>query len=672
MKGSTAARIGIEIGAAFSGNFKAVFGAANGEVTKIGSAIKGLEARQKELNAVIKEQERLGAKGSPLKALYSQQEIDGITRKIARLRAEQERLTAANAGMQRGKSMMADAGMALGAVTAAAATLGAPIIQAASFETAMLGVAKQVEGTRDASGKLTQVYFDMAKQVQLLGREIPIATNEIAEMVAAGARMGVAKDELIQFTRTASMMAEAFELPAGELAEQMGKIAGLYKIPIPAIGALADTINYLDDNAISKGGDIVDFLTRVGGVAGAIKITDKEMAALGSTLLTLGERTETASTATNAMFQKFAAADKGTKSFKEAMQELGLATADVQKGMQQDSMGTMLKVLDAVAKLDPEKRLGVLVDLVGLEHSDTLSKLATNTGELRKQLGLANSEMANGSMQREFAARLETTNAQWTIMKNRVTEVSVNLGSMLLPSINQVMGVIGRVTGSVSAFVAENKVLVGNVLAVVGTLGGLFAATKLVALGFGAALFAFNALKLAMLTNPIGLALTALTVAGVLLWKNWDAIKGGLVAIWETIRDTAIGAFNTLKAKVGEVIDWLAEKTAWIFQTVDKIKSAASSIGDGIGGAWSGAKSWVGLGPSAPAGTSAAAPAGVAAVPASAGNRSTTSTSINAPITINGATDPAATARAVRAELDKRERERAAARRGQLTDALGN
>lgn len=671
MKGTTAARIGIEIGAAFSGGFKTVFGAANGEVQKIGSSIKALESRQKELNAVIKEQEKLGANGSPLKVLYSQQEIDGITRKIAKLRTEQERLIAVGAGMQRGKSMMGSAGMALGAVTAAAATMGAPIVQAASFETAMLGVAKQVDGARDASGKLTNVYRDMAKEVQALGREIPIATNDLAAMVAAGARMGVAKDQLIQFTRTASMMSEAFELPAAELAEQMGKIAGLYKIPIPAIGALADTINYLDDNAISKGGDIIEFMSRVGGVAGAIKITDKEVAALGSTLLTLGERTETAGTATNAMFQKFAAADKGTKKFKEAMKEIGLATADVQKGMQQDSMGTMLKVLDAVGKLPAEQRLGVLTELVGLEHSDTLAKLATNTGELRKQLGLANSEMAKGSMQREFAARLETTNAQWTIMKNRVTEVSVNLGSVLLPAVNQVLGSIGSVTSSVAAFVTENQTLVGNVLAVAGTLVGLFAATKLVTFGFGAVLFAFNALRLAMLTNPIGIALTALTVAGVLLWKNWEGVKGGMVAIWETIRDTAISAFNALKAKVGEIIDWLAEKTAWVFQTVDKVKAAAGSLGDSIGSAWSGAKGLVGMGPGAPA-AGAAAAAGVAAVPASGGNSATANTSINAPITINGATDPAATARAVRAELDKRERERAAARRGQLTDALGN
>lgn len=958
MKGSTAARIGIEIGAAFSGNFKSVFGAASGEVQKIGAAaaqansklssikafekltadtkqagyawqaakqnldqltrstaqygeqikrsgeaLKAAQAEQKRTAQAVafhretlaraqaemangkptadakarlvqlreelkksqqahqesgeavkkhgqelrnaeksaqaqssaiakakdsteragaafsKSRERLGEmraeldkSGVSTKDLATQQQA--LQRQLDATAARMKKVGDAQAGMQRGKTMMADAGMALGAVTAAAATAGAPIVQAARFETAMLGVAKQVEGARDESGKLTSVYYNMAKQVQQLGREIPIATNELAAMVAAGSRMGVAKDELIQFTRTAAMMAEAFELPAAELADQMGKIAGLYKIPIPAIGALADTINYLDDNAISKGGDIIDFMTRVGGVASAIKITDKEMAALGSTLLTLGERTETASTATNAMFQKFAAADKGTKKFKSAMKEIGLSTAEVQKGMQQDSMGTMLKLLDAVAKLDPEQRLGVLTELVGLEHSDTLAKLAGNTGELRKQLAMANSEMAKGSMQKEFAARLETTNAQWTIMKNQLTEVSVNLGSVLLPTVNSVIGAIGSATSGMAEFVTENKTLVGNVLAVVGTLGGLFAATKIAALGIGAITFAFHALKLAMLTNPIGIALTALTVAGVLLWKNWEGVKGGLVAIWETIkdagttastwlsqawgkaaavmsagfdgmlnagrsvigwfrenqwaqslvpvvgagiyladnwdmikdrlsavwtaisdtaiaafdslssgigaamtainekmvastqaltaawnlaagglsviwgsiRDTAIAAFDSIKTAVGGVIDWLAEKTAWIFQTVDKVKAAANSIGDGIGGAWSGAKNLVGLGPSTPPATTSAAAAaggtnatgvtnpaaaGVAAVPAMGGNTSTANSSINAPITINGATDPAATARAVRAELDKREREQAAVRRAMLTDKAG-
>lgn len=350
----------ITIGGAITGALKSAIGQTRTGLDSIGKSITDLTKRQKELNRTIADQEKLGPAGSALRVQYANQELGAINKQIEALRKKQALIDQSSKGMAAGKGQMASAGMAIGATVAVASTAFVPVVQAAAFEKAMLGVAKQVEGARDESGKLTQVYYDMARQIQLLGRETPISTNQIAEMVAAGARMGVAKDELIGFTRTASMMASAFDLPAGQLAEQMGKIAGLFKIPIPNIGQLADTINYLDDNAISKGSDIIDFLTRTGGVAGSVKVTGQEMAALGSTLLTLGERSETASTATNALFQKFAAADKGTKKFKSALSEIGLSAAEVQKGMQVDAQGTILKVLDAVNKMPAEKRTGVV------------------------------------------------------------------------------------------------------------------------------------------------------------------------------------------------------------------------------------------------------------------------------------------------------------------------
>jgi hypothetical protein len=184
---------------------------------------------------------------------------------------------------------------------------------------------------------------------------------------------------------------------------------------------------------------------------------------------------------------------------------------------------------------------------------------------------------------------------------------------------------------------------------------------------------AFKTLTALMLTNPIGIALTLLSVAGFMLWKNWDAVKGGLVAIWQTIKETAIAAFDAIKSAVGAVIDWLAEKTAWIFATVDKVKAAASSLGDGIGSAWQGAKNFVGVGQGASSATASTALSAPAVVPAARSGPTIQQT--NQPqynITVQGsATDPNATAKAIRAEMDRREREKSANRRGMLTDALG-
>lgn len=551
----------ITIGGAITGALKSALGTTKDKLTEIGGAVRKLEREQKMLGNSIGTFSKMGANVDGLRARYA-----AVTAEIEKTRRAQDKLKTATAMSNKGGAMMASAGLTIGAVAAAASTAFVPVIQAAAFEKAMLGVAKQVEGARDENGKLTATYFDMAKQVQLLGREIPLATNELADMVAAGARMGIAKDQLIDFTKTSAMMASAFELPAGELAMQMGKIADLFKIPITNISELADAINYLDDETKSTAPGLIDFLTRTGGVAGSIKITGKEMAALGSTLLSLGERSETAGTAVNAMVQKFAAADKGTKKFKQAMSEIGLSTAAVQKGMQVDAQGTMLKVLDAVGKMPAEKRLGILVDLVGLEHSDTLAKLAGNVEEYRRQIDLANSQKAMGSMGREFQAQLATTAAQWEITKNVIGEVSVNIGSVLLPAVNSALITFGKATSAVADFVAENRTLVGNVAAAAAGIGAAVASWQGLVFAFGVGMKIIGS---AMLSNPVGLLAIGIGAAAALIYKNWDSIVAGATWVGESI-----------KKAVGSAIEWVMQKIGYLGEVWAKAKAFFGFGGD--------------------------------------------------------------------------------------------
>lgn len=549
----------IQIGGAVASSLRAAFGDIKGQVGQVGSALRRLETEQRLLTTSIRTFGEMGKNVDRLRDRYA-----SVTAQVEKLRAAHERLNNVQAAQKANLDKRAEyRGQIMDAV-AVGATAAAPIAKAAQFETAMLGVAKQVEGARDETGKLTQAYYDMGKAIQQMAREMPLATNQLAEMVTAGARMGVASKDLLGFTRTAAMMAEAFELPAGELADNMGKIAGLYKIPIPAIGELADSINYLDDNAISKGGDIIDFMQRVGGVAGSVAVSSKDMAALGSTLLTLGERSETASTAVNAIVQKFAAAESGTKKFKAAMSDLGLNTKDIQLGMQKDALGTIEKVLAAVAKMPKDERIGYLTELVGLEHSDTFAKLAVNIDEFHKQLKLANSEAAKGSMGREFAARLETTSAQFQMMKNRTEEVAVNIGTALLPAVNGAIGGFASGITTVAEFVKENEaltqVMAGTQVAFSATkvaavaTGYAFTFVKGAALQFPAVMAKMNAafilasaqlpvvaagikaIGLALTTTPLGLIIAGIAVGGLLIYRYWEPIKAFMGGVFEGMR----------------------------------------------------------------------------------------------------------------------------------------
>ena len=416
------------------------------------------------------------------------------------------------------------------------------VVEAASdFEQAMLGVAKQVDGARDASGALTPVYRDMAKQLQLLGREVPMATNKLAEMAAAGARMGIAKSDLIEFTKTTAMMAEAFEVTdVGGLAEDMGKISVLFKLTQPEVQKLADSINYLDDNAISKGSGIIDFLKRVGGLAGTVKISEKNMAALGSTLLTLGEEAFPAGRAVNAIMSTMASATKGAKPFRSAMRELGLSLTDVQKGMQVDAQGTLLKVLEAVNKLPADKRIGVLTQLVGIEHSDTLAKLAVGIEEYRKQIALANSQKAEGSMSREFQARLATTAAQWEILKNRALELAVNVGEVLLPEINKLIDKLKPLTSGLADWVKEHPELTKAIMLTAVAVAAITTALAGLLVVISAMVGAYGVFMLAKAFGVFAFVLRASMIPAI--WSMLAAIPAFVAGLWAIAAPALVAA----------------------------------------------------------------------------------------------------------------------------------
>ncbi len=578
-----------------------------------------------------------------------------IGRQNAALRAQADHQRKLAALREQHAKAMVHTGMAVGAGVAmqAAGKRGVqmgmgPVRDFSAHQDHMLGIARQVEGARDDAGNLTPVYRAIEEQIRGLSHRIPLATTAITDMVTAAARMEVPTDKLAEFTLMASEMATAFDAVPDQITESMGKVAKNFKIPLTEIRGLADSINYLDDNAISKGADIIDFLNRTSGVVSTVAMKAQDAAALGSTLLTLGERAETASTAANAIVQKFAAATKGAKKFKAAMAEIGMSPDAVQKGMAKDATATLLNVVDAIRKLPESNRIGVMVELVGQEHSDTLAKLVDKPEELRRQLDLANAQKAQGSMAREAAARNATLSAQWQMAKNRAFNLSAVVGESLEPALLALMNIMNPLLEKFTAFVGEHRQLVGWVLgafvgvsALIAVLGALLvplaliagkamlvrflfrwllatfmgapAATGAAAAGMGLLyrvgfalgrafallrtgavwlLSGLRVLAVFMIANPIVAALLALATAAYMVWRNWDGIKGGLLAIWQQLGATAGAMWDQAAAGAAALWQTLLNAKNQFFQAgsdlmqglVDGITSRAMAVRDAVAG----------------------------------------------------------------------------------------
>lgn len=571
-------------------------------------------------------------------ASLATEQINQRTAQYNRQLAEQQRrLDAVNQAQARysraketGEKMMSG-GMKTAAVGAATlAPVAAAVKSYSSLEDAMKGVAKQVNGLRDDSGNRTPQYEEMQLAIMDASEKLPMANGAVdyAALVEGGARMGVAnsddpwkkqKADLLAFASMAAKASVAFELPADQLSESLGKIAGLYKIPTQNIEQLGDAINYLDDNAKSKGSDIIDVLQRVGGLASQLDY--KQAAALGSTFLTLGTPAEVAASATNAMVRELSIATVQGKNFMQGLDALGLSAEKVQKSMSVDAMGTIISVLEASKKLAPDQQVANLTQIFGKEFGDDAQKLANNLPELRRQIELTQGAAAKGSMNRESDINKASLSAQWQLTKTGAVNAFSSAGETLRDPLMDIMLTVSKVVGSVRRWVEANPALVGSIMKVTAAIGALLVVVGGLMLSIGAVLgpmalvrLSFTTLAgeggIARLTGGVmrlggafqwlaGSPMQALLSAGrmvfgplITLLAGISAPVWGLIALFAAAAVAVIKFWQPIKAFFSGFFTGLMAGLQPITQAFNAVFAPLAPIFDSIGNAISGVWEW--------------------------------------------------------------------------------
>lgn len=580
------------------------------ELNAAGMDTKNLATHQRELKQKLD-----AATASVKQQTDAMQKQNAVAHKMYAARAEYDKVMGArNKALGGGASLMA-----------AGATIGLPVVKAArdyaTFEDAMLGVARQVEGARDANGRLTTTYYEMGDAIKAMAERIPMATTEIAQIVAAGARMGIqGKENLLIYAETAAVMANAFDLPVEQVGENMARIADLFKIPINRVGELGDAINWLDDNSTAKGGDIIEVMQRIAGVATTAGMNFKEAAALGATFLSMGANAQVAATATQAMIRELSVATMQSKRFRVGAAMLNLDLVQLQKSASTDPTGTILKVLEAIKKLPKEKQLEATTRLFGKEYGDDAAKLAQNIDMYRQHLKLANDEAARGSMQREADARKGNISAMVQIAKSALFNLSADLGEHLRPVLADTFGAIIDTVKAMRAWAKEHPELSGFllktvgiiavVLTVLGALGialaGILGPLAIAKFGFsllsihgkglwhvvkglgyvmgfvGGKLFALGRL---LLTNPIILIVALIAGAAYLIYKNWGPIKQWFSELWDSVSLAFTLAWDGLKAWFAGLPGQLVEIGRALMEGLaNGIKSGWQWVKDALGG----------------------------------------------------------------------------------------
>lgn len=536
--------------------------------------LKSTEASQRnELNAhtqalskagfnvdkVAKGVDRLTQEESDLKNKIHQTTMELNKRRVEldKNNESQKRFTKIQSALQKGSDF---AKKSMVVASAATVAMVVPVKLAIDYESSMADVKKVFNGTEAEFKSINTEILDMSTR-------LPMAAKDIAAIVAAGAQSGIASKELTTFAETAVKMGVAFDISAEQSGQSMAELRTAFRMSQDQVTTLADQINYLGNNTPAAAKGIMEIVQRIGPLGEVGGFAASSIAAIGATLRGMGISEEIAATGIKNTMLALVAGESATKGQKAAYKELGIDYAKVAKDMQKDANGTTLMVLKQIAKLDKYKQAAVLADLFGKESLSAIAPLLTNMEALEKNLGLvADKSKYAGSMEQEYAARAATSANNIQLLKNSVSALGIDIGTVLLPPLNMVIDKARGLTNQVITWAKENpalaatltKIAVGGILLV----GGLSA----LALGITVLLGPIAILKVTLGTlglgfsavgaifSPVGLIIlgivAAVAGAAYLIYRNWEPISGFFTGIWSTIKTAFNGGIRGVTALI--------------------------------------------------------------------------------------------------------------------------
>lgn len=472
---------------------------------------------------------------------------------------------------------------------------------AIDFESSMADVKKVVDFDTP------QQFKEMGNDILEMTKTIPMAAQDLAQIVAAGGQSGIAREDLTGFAKSAAKMGVAFDISAGQAGDMMAKWRTAFKMNQTEVVDLADKINYLGNTTAASAPLISDVVTRIGPLGEVGGVAAGEIAALGASMVGSGIQSDVAATGLKNMILALTAGESATKSQVGALNELGLSAEDVAQGMQDNAKETILKVLDAIRGLDKVKQASVLSDLFGKESLGAIAPLLSNLDGVQDNLNkVADSSKYAGSMEGEFSARSETTANSLQLAKNNMEAFKIAIGNGLIPAMTPMISLLTQgvkwVSGIAQEFPGAASVLGTAAVSIaifcgaVGALSTLAGTVQTVATfvqwakeaGLATRIWtgiqwAWNA---AMTANPVGvviMGIAALIAIGYVLYQNWDAISSFAATMWEGGRQAIADFCGTISNKVAEVCDWVQGKWQalkdFLSHPIDALVNYNQSIG---------------------------------------------------------------------------------------------
>jgi len=439
----------------------------------------------------------------------------------------------------------------------AATAMGGTIMGAMGL--AMKGAADFGGAMREVNtmmGLSEEEFLGFSKQVQTLAADLGVDAVESAKALYQAISAGVPKENVLEFLAVATKAAIGGVTDTETAVDGLTTVINAFGMDISEAQKVADIMFQTVKGGKTTFEELSASLFQVAPIAAASGVSFEEVSAALATMTKQGIPT---SVATTQLRQAMVALQKPTKEMNEVIQGLGFESGQAMV-KEIGLASTLNKLKDSTAGSNEQ-----LMTMFGSVEAG--SAILALTGKNADMFAADLEAMANsaGAATGAFEEMEKGTGRQMAKLKASFQDISISIGSVLLPVLSSIIEKIKPVIEIVRNWMAENPGLTKTIVLIVGAIGALLLVLGplLMILPGIISMLPILGAAFAILTGPVGLiiaAVIALIAVGVLLWKNWDKVGAAFKAMWEGIKTAfqnvvgaIIGGINKLIMALNKV-----------------------------------------------------------------------------------------------------------------------
>lgn len=452
---------------------------------------------------------------------------------------------------------------------------------AVDYNSTLFGVARTLDLTKDETAALGKEVLTMAPKLGLL-------PQEFANMAAEAGKLGVAKDELASFGKVLANLSAISDVPLEEFTKKAGAIKTIFAQNTTEFERFGAAVNALDDKIGGTTPNILEFTARAGAVGKTMGLTAGEVAAFGSVFESVGIAPERASTAFNNFANKLFTINAATPKAKAAFESLGYSAETFGQKMSKDPTSALLEFLSRMNQIqDPVERSTKLIQIFGKVSGNEIATLATQSDKLARAFGVANDNAGNlAKMSNEVGIKMNDPAIQAKVLQSQLTALGIQLGSVLIPLLSQLLTTITPVAQKFSEVLNQNPalaqtiVIIGGAIAILGPLLSLIGGIASGLSALGAAFAAVSGATTVFAGVTGGLTAILTTVGSVLF-----GLPGLIIAVGAAViaLATDFGGCRTA------ILNFISTATSQLGSAFNWVIGAASSVGSNLKSSISGA-----------------------------------------------------------------------------------